>query len=101
MALTGLWLTVGETASRLGHLGVTEHQAREMAISGRLRSRLVGDHWELCTAAVEEYADEAASECAARKGEVVADTADGPSVRGGERLPDFIEDEYERNKGDL
>lgn len=80
MALTSPWLTVGEAAARLEHLGVTEHQAREMAISGRLHSRVAdGNHWELCTSAVEEYADETASELAAREGEDLADTAGRPA----------------------
>lgn len=97
MAQTSPWLSVGEAAVRLG---VTEHEARALAISGRIRSRLADcNHRELEAAAVEEYAKRG-SELAAREGEDLAETA-GRSVRGGPELPAHIEDEYERSKGDL
>lgn len=95
MAQTSPWLSVGEAAVRLG---VTEHEARALAISGRIRSRLAdGNHRELEAAAVEEYAKRG-SELAAREGEDLAETATGPSVRGGPKLPADIEDDYERER---
>jgi hypothetical protein len=97
MAQSYPWLSVGEAASRL-HIG--EHDVLELAVLGILPSRLVVNAREVDADTVTRLDEQIrfASECAAQQGEAAAESASGPSVRGGERLPLDIEHDYERER---
>lgn len=92
MAMTDRWLTLGDAAARLD---VPGFEVLEMAVSGRLHSRLQYDHLELCAADVDEFA----SECAGQMAEAVAEHVDIPVRQG--RLDDEGEQDYELSKEDV
>lgn len=73
MAQSHPWLSLAEASSVLG---VAEFQVLELAVSKRLRSRLVLDHREVWAADVVEFA----SECAGRMADVVAEHVSAPTV---------------------
>lgn len=81
MAQSHPWLTLADASSVLG---IPEFQVLDLAVSGRLHSRLKHDHREVCAADVVEFA----SECAGQQAEVVAEHANGPTVGRWSRATD-------------
>lgn len=73
MAQSHPWLTLADASSVLG---IPEFQVLDLAVSGRLHSRLKHDHREVCAADVVEFA----SELATSSGDVLAEHADKPTV---------------------
>lgn len=58
MAQTSRWMSLADASSRLG---IPEFEVLDLAVSGRLHSRLDHDHRELCAADVDELAAELAN----------------------------------------
>lgn len=85
MVLTSRWLTLADASCRLN---IPEFEVLELAVSGRLHSRLQYDHREVCAADVDEFA----SELATRMGDVLAEHVDIPVRQG--RLDHEGEDDY-------
>lgn len=91
MVMTARWLSLAEASARLG---IPEFEVLEMAVSGRLHSRLTHDHREVCAADVEEFA----SELATPSGDVLAEHANRVSIRGGPDIGDQAEAEYDEER---
>lgn len=92
MAQSYLWLSLAEASSLLG---IPEYQALDLAVAGRIASRLKHDHRELSAVDVEDFV----SELAAHEGDDLAENAK-PTVRGGPHIGDNAEREFTASQAD-
>lgn len=81
MAQSYPWLSLADASSVLG---IPEYQVLELAVSGRLYSRVKDASRELRAADVSEFA----SECAGQMAEVVAEHVSAPTVGRWSRASD-------------
>jgi hypothetical protein len=86
--MTGRWLTPNKARDLLG---LTWDKFNALVESGVLVQEWKGDHYSISETSV-------LRQLTAREGEDLAETATGPSVRGGPKLPLDIEDEFQRGK---